>query len=29
MRKKTKVLDLTMTIENQNINPGPGTYANP
>ena len=29
MRKKTKVLDATMTIDNQNINPGPGTYDNP
>ena len=29
MRKKTKVLDKSMTIDNQNINPGPGSYENP
>ena len=29
MRKKTKVIDKTMTIENQNDNPGSGTYENP
>ena len=29
MRKKTKLLDKSMTIENQNNNPGPGNYDNP
>ena len=29
MRKKTKILDKSATIEPQNINPGPGTYENP
>ena len=29
MRKKTKILDKTATIDAQNINPGPGAYENP
>ena len=29
MRRKTKILDKTQTIDPQNINPGPGTYENP
>ena len=29
MRKKTKVIDKTMSIESQNENPGSGRYENP
>lgn len=29
MRKKTNVIDKTMSIESQNKNPGAGTYENP
>jgi hypothetical protein len=29
MRKKTKNLDLTMSIDSQNDNPGAGKYENP
>ena len=29
MRKKTKTIDKTMSIESQNDNPGSGTYENP
>ena len=29
LRKKTKVIDKTMSIESQNINPGAGSYEDP
>lgn len=29
LREKTKMIDKSMTIDPQNVNPGPGSYINP